>query len=456
MVLAALLVYNLLFPFIFLLYFPFYLRKLVKRGNFITGFGERFGWYSSSKRKHLARVKAPVWIHAVSVGEVTTALSFIHEWKRAQPDLHFVLSTTTSTGQKIARERAGDHVVAIYYPLDFILCVRQALSTIKPRALLFFEVEIWPTMIVAAAQRNIPLALINGRMSERSIRGYRRQRWFFQGIFSRFSLFCMQTMADAAHIRSLLKDQLSTAVHVCSTMKFDQHSAASSQVAIATIINAVYPEKNRVLMVAASTHPGEEKLVARTYRALTTAIPHLGLLLIPRHVERAPEIMEMLTEEGLESRRLTELRAHPDHNGNPKSNANQQNSPGINPILIVDTTGEMLAFLTVADLVVMGNSFAGHRGGHNIIEPALLGKPVIFGAGMDNFQEVARIFKADQAAVEVHDDSELETTLLNLLHNPEERERLGNAARQTVENNRGAIAKSIALLNTIIDQPSTR
>ena len=172
-----LILYNLIFPLLFLIYLPVFLTKLIRRGHFREGFWERFGIYSAAKKRDLGAVGQPVWLHAVSVGETVAALSFMNEWCTRDPHIRFVLSTTTSTGQMIARKNASKKIVPIYFPLDHIFCVNSALRTINPRLLIMFEVEIWPTLIAAADRMNVKSALINCRLSDNSAAGYEKYKF---------------------------------------------------------------------------------------------------------------------------------------------------------------------------------------------------------------------------------------------------------------------------------------
>ena len=184
----SLILYNLIFPLLFLIYLPVFLTKLIRRGNFREGFWERFGIYSAAKKHSLGSLGHPIWLHAVSVGETVAALSLMNEWCKRDPDIRFVLSTTTSTGQMIARKNASEKIVPLYFPLDHIICVNRALLTINPRLLIIFEVEIWPTLIAAAHKKNVKSALINCRLSDNSAAGYKKYKFIFSDIFAKFCI----------------------------------------------------------------------------------------------------------------------------------------------------------------------------------------------------------------------------------------------------------------------------
>lgn len=438
MVKLALIVYNLFFPFAFLLYFPVYLCKLVKRGNFIDGFGERFGLISSAKKAQLNALKDPVWIHAVSVGEAQLAVPFIKYWLDREPGRQFVVSTTTATGQAIVRANAPDGVVPIYCPLDFYPCIASTLRAVRPAALLIVEVEIWPTLVSAVAGRNIFVGLINGRVSDSSATGYLKHRWLFRDIFSKFSMIAVQTPEDVRKLEAVAGEL--PGLGTCGTMKFDIVPDSDPQLD-GKLLEQVFGEGEHVRLTAASTHPGEDEIIGRVYRELVTDFPNLRLLIIPRHAERGADIQRTLQELDLTGILVTDIRNSEFIIQNPESR--------IAPVLIGNTTGEMMEFLAVSDIVFVGKSLAGNDGGHNIIEPAMLGKAVIFGSGMSNFRDVARIFREADAAIEVDGETDLRERVHSLLTEPGAREKLGANARRAVVDNRGAMAKTIEIFNAL-------
>ena len=423
----------------FVFYLPVFFAKLVKRGGFKKGFWERFGFFSASKKHQLKNFRDPVWIHAVSVGETVAALSFIREWSKQEPNLKFVLSTTTSTGQKIARTQSPENVISIYCPFDFLPFVWSSLKTIEPKMLIIFEVEIWPNLIAFAAWRKIKLTLVNCRMSDKSAQGYAKHRWFFNYIFSRFYLICTQTEEDACRIKSIIGDQ--PYIKVCNTMKFDQ-VANSKDNNINALIDAVFPDQNRIIFIAASTHPGEEVIMIKAFKSLIVDFPLLTFILAPRHAERAHEVEKILQKKDMDYVLLTELKKSLKNGNNTMSKETIKEKKA----LLVNTTGDLVGLFAVSDIVFMGKSLCGIKGGHNIIEPAIFGKPVIFGKNMDNFRQVVKIFKDSKAAVEVEDEEEFCRTLRRLLTDPSERRRLGRIACEVVEKNRGAISKTVKLI----------
>ena len=437
-----LLLYNLLFPFAFVLYLPAFVVKLVRRGGFAYHFWERFALYSREQRQALAGTGEPVWVHAVSVGEVVAATGFIRRWKQREPGSRFVLSTTTATGHATARKKLSDDTdtVLIYYPVDFFLSVARALRLIKPKMLVIFEVEYWPNLICMAARRGVPVALVNGRMSDRSAAGYARHKWFFADLFARFTMMCVQSEADAERVARVVGGAVP--VHACNTMKFDQvpdTDAAGDEKQ--RLLDTVFGEGERIVWTAGSTHAGEEDLVANAFAALKEESPGLKLVLVPRHHERAPEAEAALAKHGLSYRLL----CPPD---------GEAVSPEPVDVLLVNTTGELMDFYSLSDVVFVGKSLAGNTGGHNIIEPAIFGKPILHGAHMENFRFVVGIFREHEAAIEIEDDASLEPTLRRLLRDDALRRELGARARRVVDQYRGAIDRTIDLLDKALPPPS--
>ncbi len=425
----ALLLYNLVFPLLFLAYLPAYLVKLNRRGGLTRQFWERLAIFGPAKRARLAALERPIWIHAVSVGEAVAACGFIHAWRRRRPDLPFVLSTTTTTGQALAAAKLPADVPTLYCPLDFWFTVRRALAIVNPRLLVIFEVEYWPNLIHQAARRGAGVALVNGRFSDRSARGYARHAWFFRPLFRHFRLFCLQSQADVERLERIAGGGLPAVA--CNTMKFDQVPDAAGADKSA-LFDQLFGPGQRLVWTGGSTHADEEALLADVFLALKNDFPELRLVLVPRHHERAAEVEKLLRERHVRYRLLTDA------------------TPVAEPVelLLVNTTGELMNFYGSSDIVYVGKSLAGCTGGHNIIEPAIFGKPIVHGPNLQNFRLVAELFRAAQGSLEVAGDADLLPAMRQLLADPTRRARLGQQARQVVEQSRGAIARTLDHLET--------
>ncbi len=426
------LIYNLFMPVGFLFYVPGLYFKYRNRPGWKTTFNERFGCFSPERVKELEAFHGAVWIHAVSVGEAVVALSLLRAWREKQPERKFIISTTTTTGQELVRSQAPDNTAVIFCPIDFLWMVRRALNVLKPSMLVIFETEIWPNLVIETRRRGIPVALVNGRMSDHSVRGYRRARCFFGPLLRQFNLLSVQTEADAERYLSVSPK---ANVVVSGNLKFDQKAPADLADAG---YDAVFGSGNHLILLAASTHPGEEELVTETYLRLKKEIPDLKLVLVPRHVERAGDIAEMLTRLGANFVRRSA--------GTP--------SEGTVDVLLADTTGEMLKLMNGADLVIMGKSLAGHDEGHNLIEPALLSKPIVTGHVLRNFRFILKVLLQENAVATVTRDAELYDQLHRLLSDETLRKELGERAGQAIRRHAGAAERTISALEKLLDESS--
>ena len=275
-------------------------------------------------------------------------------------------------------------------------------------------------------------------MSDKSARGYARFQFFFSTILSRFSVICTQAQTDAERIRKVIVDD--QRIEVCNTMKFDQ-SVDIGDGDAKDLLKAIRSEAPGPTFTAASTHPGEEETMVRVIKKIKKEFPRLLHILIPRHIERTAEIEKLLKNMSINYMLLTDLRV----------NVKLVDSKGSSQIdvLLVNTTGEMMNFMAVSDIVFVGKSLGENRGGHNIIEPAILGKPIIFGENMDNFRLVASIFKQNNACIQVRNEQELYEAIIELLKDEKKRENLGQLSRLTVDENKGAIEQTIRILESI-------
>ncbi|MFA6715972.1 MAG: 3-deoxy-D-manno-octulosonic acid transferase [Victivallaceae bacterium] len=383
-------IYNLIFPLAFVFFIPGMIVKLIRRPGYKKTFMERFAVFSAERKKRLAEYHGAVWVHSVSVGEAVIATALVEKWLKAYPERKFVLSTTTTTGQELARKKVPEGVEVIYCPIDFIFFVRKALRLFQPSMLVIFETEIWPNMIVEAKKSGAKVALVNARMSDRSARGYYRWRGFFRPVLNKFDLIGVQTRQDLERFTAVAP---AANIQVTHNMKFDQQVPEGFS---PVDLSAYFGAGEHQILLAASTHPGEEKLIASVFSGLRNEFPGLRLVIVPRHAERGGEIARILSELQLSFRRRSE------DDGSENNDVD---------VLLADTTGEMLAFMDAADLVIMGKSLAGHNEGHNIIEPALLGKAIVCGNELRNFRFILDFFKDNNALVTIDCDEQLTDVL---------------------------------------------
>jgi 3-deoxy-D-manno-octulosonic-acid transferase len=418
-------IYNLLWPIGLLLFLPRYLVKMFRRGGYREKFGQRFGIYD----RHLcARLywKKPIWLHAVSVGEVTIALKLSRQIRALKPDQHFVLTTTTTTGFAFANKNAPDWIDVMYSPLDFWPIMRRAFESIRPTTIVLVEAEIWPNMVAEADARKIPIALVNARLSPRSERRFRTFRPFVAPTFRLLDRVCVQNAEDIAKWKAFGVDE-SKLTHVGS-IKYDPEDVrVNPKVACETL--AGFGLEMRTVIFGGSTHAGEEKILGEVFRALRRDFVDLLLIVAPRHTERTAEVQRELTEMDFQ----VALRSQP---------------PAIDPFLnclLIDTTGELRDWYGVATLVFIGKSLLA-RGGQNPAEAILAGKPVIFGPHMENFAALANSLLAQGAAIQADSPTELRRTMAHLLANPDEREKMVENARRVLETHHGATARAAQVI----------
>jgi 3-deoxy-D-manno-octulosonic-acid transferase len=422
-------VYNILFPVFFLLSAPFYFLKMWRRGNWRAGFGNRFGMYDASFRTQSD--KPCIWFHAVSVGEVGICAQLLRELRPKLSGYDFVVSTTTSTGMGELKRLLPDDVRKIYYPADFFFAVRNALNTFRPRAFVLIEAELWPNFLWQAVDRKIPLFLINARLSERSLRGYKRFGFIFRPIFQAFRAVGCQSEADAARLKEL--GFPAAGVKAVGNLKFDAAKPTPSKFDAGQLLRQLGVSENSKVLVAGSTHAGEESILADAFLQLRKQFPELFLVLVPRHFERTKEVVAELKQRGLRFVLRTEV---------SKQTSTAQGSIDC---LLVNSTGELKAFYETATIVFVGKSLTAH-GGQNPIEPAALAKAIITGPNMENFRSIMSAFRDNDAIVTVANATELRDKSAELLKDDSQRSQLGKRALAVVESNSGATARTVDLI----------
>jgi len=406
---------------------------MVRRGNWRPGFRQRFGLYDARIKQALTN-RDVIWMHAVSVGEVNVCTQLIRALEPRMPNLKIVVSTTTTTGMGELQRKLPWRITKIYYPIDRPKYVTRALSAIGPEAVVLVEGEIWPNFIWRVRRRRIPLFLVNARLSERSYRGYRRFGFLFRPLFASFTGVGAQNEADAARLREL--GCRPEAIHVVGNLKFDAATLEERHfLDVPALLRQLGIKPDARLLVAGSTHAGEEAVLAELYLRLRQRFPDLFLVVVPRHFERSKQVGRELTTRGLKFVYRSEIAAK------------TQFGPGEINCLLVNTTGELTRFYEHATLIFVGKSLTA-EGGQNPIEPGALGKAMIFGPNMQNFVQIAKSFVQRNGAVQVKDAVELETVLAELLANESRRNELGQNARKVVRENQGAIERTVEMIVT--------
>jgi len=326
----------------------------------------------------------------------------------------------------VARKIIEDEEIALFLPFDLTFAVRKALSYIRPSVLIIAETELWPNLITETDRRKIPIVLINGRISERSFHGYSDVKWMISTTLKKMSLLLMRTKVDAERAAKLGADTHS--VKVTGNIKFDSATVSTpSEEDISAMRLVLSLQEEDRLLVAGSTHPGEEEALVDVYRRLVSEFKHLRLLIAPRHVERTADVEGIIKRQGLTPVKISQLLEPINHKLST-----------INPVIFVlDTIGKLKNFYAIADVVFVGGSLV-KKGGQNMIEPAAFAKPVLFGPHTANFRDVARAFLKEGAAIMVKDNNSLQDEISRLIKDPALCKGYGNKGRAIIEENRGA------------------
>jgi 3-deoxy-D-manno-octulosonic-acid transferase len=428
--------YNILFTVCFWLASPYYFLRLWRRGNWQTGFGQRFGKFDSNFKQSLSN-RHVIWFHAVSVGEVNVCTHLIRALEPRLPNVKMVVSTTTTTGMARLQESLPVHVGKIYYPIDRKKCVNRAINAVNPDAVVLVEAEIWPNFMWRLRDRGTPVFLVNARVSPRSGPRYKRFGILFRDMFQTFVAVGAQTEGDAATLREL--GCRPEAIHVVGSLKFDAAKVDERRrLDVPDLLQQFGVPESARLLVAGSTHAGEEGILAEIYLRLKKQFPDLFLVLVPRHFERSREVAGELKARGVRFAQRTEAKSGVQYPDNSLD------------CLLVDTTGELRFFYEHAAVIFVGKSLTA-EGGQNPIEPGALGKPMVFGPNMQNFADVVKQFLARDGAWQVQDAAGLEKAIAELLFNEARREQLGRNALEVVRENQGAIHRTVEMILKHLD-----
>jgi 3-deoxy-D-manno-octulosonic-acid transferase len=412
----------------FVLAVPWFLWKGRSTGKYLRTFRERMGRLPVYLNVDGDR---SIWIHAVSVGEVLAARPLLPALRERFPRHRLFVSTTTMTGNAVARKSLRGIDGLFYAPFDFPHPVREALEVLNPSVLLLVETELWPNLIHEARRRGTRIALVNGRISTRSFPRYRLARRLLAGVLGDVDLFLMQGEPHADRIRALGAPP--DRVQVTGNLKFDAVEPERLPERVTRLIQSA-PDAPSPLWVAGSTVSGEEELVLRAFHHVRERVPRARLLLAPRHPERFGSVPALIEAAGFRCLRRSALDPLAWRDGE---------------VLLLDTLGELAQVYALAGVVFVGGSLVP-SGGHNILEPAVAGKPVLVGPHMENFQEIADQFRAEAALVQVGSVEELAREVVALFSDEERRRRLGDRARELVARNRGAVRKTADALSSLL------
>lgn len=447
--LPSLLLYNLLLPLALLAMLPGALRKMRRRGGSWRDALESLGRWTPQRREELAALgRGPVWIHAVSVGEVGIATKLIALWLRQHPQQGFALSVTTPTGQALAREFAQSRqgrVVVLRAPLDLPGVATGFIRRLRPALLVLVEAELWPNWMMAAHAASLPVALVNARLSARSEKRLGWLRRWVAPWYGLLDVVQVQEAADAARLQGL--GVRPEALQHCGSIKFDPQGAqadAGQVQALRGVMQQAGMDARHPRVLLASTHPGEEALLLQSLFQLRAAHPGLVLLVVPRHVERAAELAAELQALGCRVKRRSQL----------AEAAAEGEEHGL-PVLLIDSTGELRAWQCLADVVIVGKSFLG-RGGQNPVEAVLAGKPVLVGPHMENFEAVMALLGQSGAALALRDAGELVAAIEPLLRDAARAAAMAEAGRQALQAHEGATQRSLDGLVSLVQRSTCR
>ena len=375
--------------------------------------------------------KPVVWLHAVSLGEVVAAAPLVKALHERHPEFRYIVTTVTETGREAVEQRLGGIAEHRYAPLDFSWAVAGMVRRMRPMLYVFVETEIWPNLLWTLREQDVPSVLVNGRLSSRS---FRRQdvpviRSFYRSVLQTVTLCLMQTSRDGDRLVALGADP--TRVHVTGNIKFDQPlpNVRSDE----SLRRNLGIDEHEQLILAGSTHPGEEELLVSAYRQIVKTHPSTVLILAPRHIERVERVEAMLREAGLVVQRRSRIRE-------------KQSGPRV---VILDTRGELSRAYGEAVVAFVGGTLVP-VGGHNLLEPAVWGTPVMFGPHTDHCVEVATLLSEAGGGRRVTGEEDLVASLDEWLGHPETRYRVGQAARQAVLDNQGALIRSLELIETCL------
>jgi 3-deoxy-D-manno-octulosonic-acid transferase len=414
-------IYNLVLIIATVVLSPVILFKLITVPKYRGGITQKFGQLRKGVMK-VVRGTRPIWIHAVSVGEVMAAHPLIRELRKKYPDRKLILSTVTVTGNFTARRRVPEADAVFYFPFDYPCIVRRVIHGINPQVVLIAETELWPNFLRELKRSGIPSAVINGRISPRSHKNYLKFGKLFSQVFDNVTLFCMQSDADAVRIKDIGADP--ERVIVTGNLKFDQKIQTSRSVPV-TI------KPGRKVITAGSTHRGEEAALLDVFTRLRIKFPDLVLIIAPRHPERFDEVEGLINKAGYECQRRTGLKGP------------------VKDVLLLDTIGELRSFYSLCDIAFVGGSLV-KVGGHNLLEPAAMKKPVVFSRYMFNFKEISEALMSAGGGVMVRDKGELYVQFDNLLSDKDLAERMGERAFSVIEMNSGSAKKTIDAIGRLI------
>jgi 3-deoxy-D-manno-octulosonic-acid transferase len=448
-------IYSFLMGLAALLLVPYWLVQGLRNGKYLSNLGERLGFSFPALAKLAANSTGAIWIHAVSVGEALSGITLARRLKETYPHRPLIISTTTQTGQAMARERMPFADAVIYFPLDWAFCVRRALEAVRPALVLVLETEIWPNFLREAGRRQIPVLFVSGRISDRSFARYQRYlgvfgfflRPFLRSALSNASAFFMQSEKDAERVRALGAPE--DRVRVSGNLKYDLELPAPTPLSnwLATEIKR---SGRSPIIVAGSVVATEEPHALIAFGTLQGEYPKALLVLAPRKPECFDEAAEFIAESHRKFIRRSQLPIPGPPHSQTALPPDSSTIPSDVTVLLVDSIGELASLYALADGAFVGGSLVS-SGGHNILEPAAFGKIPVFGPSMENFSEIASRFVSAGAAIQVESPEDAGVAWIELFRDPERMKKMGETARQLVADSRGATDRAVAEIAKRLD-----
>jgi 3-deoxy-D-manno-octulosonic-acid transferase len=423
--------YNLLAIIIVIVALPVFLMRLIRE----DGFGERlkqsFGFLPQETLDKVAQKKC-IWLHAASVGEIVATSPIIKEIRAQMPDKIILISVVTASGYAMAKRIIAEADGIIFFPLDLPWLSRRTFARIMPGIFAPVETELWPNFLAAARKYHVPVVMVNGRISEKSVERYHYLFGVLKDMLGTVTRFCMQSTIDAQYIIRLGADP--HLVVVTGNTKFDQTYTDTPPDEKARLISELGLQDKHPVIVAGSTHKGEEEKLFKAFQSVKAVYPDTKMVLAPRDIIRAEEIILLASTFKLQAIKRTALPCDAEYD-----------------VIILDTIGELGKIYSMGDIIFVGGSLIP-RGGHNILEPAAHGKPILVGPHMFNFKDSYALFSGRGACATVYDESELAAKMLDILGNKEVSMKMSNNTLAIIQENRGAAKKSIAYLRKVMEE----
>jgi 3-deoxy-D-manno-octulosonic-acid transferase len=423
-------VYSALLLTVLVLGAPYWLLRMATSGRYRAGLAGRLGWVPRELRGAVSG-REVVWVHAVSVGEVMAAAQLIRELSAARPEWLIAVSTTTATGQRLAKERLPGSPV-FYLPLDFAFVVRRYLRVLQPKLLVLMESELWPNLILQCARAGVPMAVVNARVSDRSLPRYLRLRRLWRPLLAKISLFLAQSEETAERLVRI--GAPADRVRVTGNLKYDLREGRESS--LVAMLRSRLPDGARVV-VCGSTLEGEEKILLAAWSAVLAEEPEAVMVLAPRHPDRFAAVAGMIEGSGFAGLRASEFRGRP-------------GPVGASSIFLLDTIGDLAATYSLGAVAFVGGSLVG-AGGHNPLEPARFGVPVLMGSSFENFREIVGVLQVHDA-VRVVTAAMFAETLVAMLHQTDEARAMGQRGREVFDAQAGATTRTVEALTALLEE----